>query len=200
MLAKTRRHDVMFGNMQWNSLLKCLWYETFHIVLRWLGILCNIWIGTWKFLKKLYAQSMPILAWTFSGKNTKILTKNKALIFVSYTLQDVIAISYIKGWFISSVLKVKVNPNPWRKLTRGKQLTLLFVCFRAKFSSQKRNITVLWKRLLIFECEGVLKFKKVQNNIGLVQSLTNGLEKFIHVRDFYRTQPLRQNRTEKITV
>ena len=144
---------------------------------------------------------MPILAWTFSGKNTSILTKSKALIFVSYTLQDVIAISYIKGSFISSVLKVKVNPNPWRKLTRGKQHTLPFVyCFRAKFSSRKRNITVLWKRLLILECEGVLKFQKVQNNRGLVQSLTNGLEKFIHVRDFYRTQPLRQNRTEKITV
>ena len=113
---------------------------------------------------------MPILAWTFSGKNTFILTKSKALIFVSYTLQDVIAISALPHGLISFLVKVKGNPNPWRKLTRGKQLTFLFVyCFRAKFSSRKRNITVLWKRLLIFECEGVLKLKKIQNNRGLVQ-------------------------------
>ena len=79
-------------------------------------------------------------------------------------------VPYITAWFISSVLKVKVNPNLWRKLTRGKQLAFLFVyCFHAKFSSRKRNITVLWKRLLIFECDGVLKLKKVQNNRGLVQ-------------------------------
>ena len=145
---------------------------------------------------------MSILALTLLGKSTTsyILTKNKALMFVSHTLQNVNAIFVLQHGLISFLLKVKVNPNPRRKLTRGKQLTLLFVCFRAKFSSQKRNITVLWKRLLILECEGVLKFQKVQNNRGLVQSLTNGLEKFIHVRDFYRTQPLRQNRTEKITV
>ena len=74
---------------------------------------------------------MPILAWTFSGKNTSILTKNKALI----------------KWF----------------------------------SSRKRSIKVLWKRLLPFECEGVLKMKKVKNNRGLVQRYQWSWK--IHVRD-----------------
>ena len=112
--------------------------KTFLIVLRWLGMLCIIWIGTWKFLWKLnYALSMPILSWTFSGKNTSILKKNKALI----------------TWF----------------------------------SSRKRSITVLWKRLLLFECERVLKMKKVKNNRGLVQRYQWSWK--IHVQDLRENTP-----------
>ena len=46
--------------------------------------------------------------------------------FVSHTLQNVIAIFVLQHGLISFLLKVKVNPNPRRKLTLGKQLTPLF--------------------------------------------------------------------------
>ena len=158
MLAKTRRHDVMFGNMQSNSLLKCLWYQTFHIVLRWLGILCNVWIGTWKFLKKLYAQSMPILAWTYSGKNTKILTKNKALIFVSYTLQDVIAISVLHHGLIYFLrTKSESQPQSMEKTDSRKaayaSICLLFSC--KIFKSETQYYSLVKKTSYIWMWGGI---------------------------------------------
>ena len=114
---------------------------------------------------------MPILAWTFSGKNTEIWTKNKVLIFVSYTLQDVIAISVLHHGLI------------------------YFLCTKSEYYNLVKKTSSFWMW-------GSIEIENNNNKITEVwYKDTNGVEKFIHVRDFYQTQPpLRQNRTEKITV
>ena len=82
---------------------------------------------------------MPILAWTFSGKNTKILTKNKVLIFVSYTLQDVIAIFVLHhGLIYFLCTKSESQPESMKK-TDSKKAAYSSFCllvFMKNFNSE----------------------------------------------------------------
>ena len=144
---------------------------------------------------------MPILAWTFSGKNTKIVTKSKALIFVSYTLQDVIAISVLHhGLIYFLCTKSEKNKLESMKKTDSRKAVytsfcLLFSCKIFKWETQYYSE----KDFFFLNVREYWNWKKYKITEVWYKD-TNGLEKFIHVRDFYRTQPLRQNRSEKITV
>ena len=104
---------------------------------------------------------MPILAWTFSGKNTSILTKSKTLIFVSYTLQVVIAISALHHGLISFLLKVKVNPNHEENWLEESSLHFfLFIVFVQNFQVGNAILQSCEKDFLYLNVRGYWNSKK----------------------------------------